>query len=79
MSLDPESAGPANIFIKVLLDKKYALPYKVVDSVVFHFLRFRAASSSSDAMNVDNGSDIGAAANGKLPVIVSTVPSLIQS
>jgi len=30
------------IVIKVLLDKKYALPYKVVDAMVFHFARFRA-------------------------------------
>ena len=37
-----ESAGAANIFIRVLLEKKYALPYKVIDGLVFHFLRFRA-------------------------------------
>lgn len=36
-----ESAGATNIFIRVLLEKKYALPYKVIDSLVFHFLRFR--------------------------------------
>ena len=33
--------GPNSLFIRVLLDKKYALPYKVVDALVFHFLRFR--------------------------------------
>ncbi|PWN37491.1 Bystin-domain-containing protein [Meira miltonrushii] len=33
-------AGPTSLFIRVLLDKKYALPYKVVDALVFHFLRF---------------------------------------
>ncbi|KAJ1943727.1 snoRNA-binding rRNA-processing protein, partial [Linderina pennispora] len=33
--------GPASVFIRILLDKKYALPYKVVDSLVFHFLRFK--------------------------------------
>lgn len=27
--------------MRVLIDKKYALPYKVVDGVVFHFIRFR--------------------------------------
>lgn len=36
-----ESAGACNIFIRVLLEKKYALPYKAVDALVFHFLRFR--------------------------------------
>lgn len=33
-------SGPTSLFIKVLLDKKYALPYKVVDAVVYHFMRF---------------------------------------
>lgn len=32
--------GAVSIFIRTLLDKKYALPYRVVDSVVFHFTRF---------------------------------------
>lgn len=34
-------SGAASLFIRVLLDKKYALPYKVVDAMVFHFVRFR--------------------------------------
>ncbi|KAF8473150.1 Bystin-domain-containing protein [Kalaharituber pfeilii] len=37
-----EYTGPSSIFIRVLLDKKYALPYKVVDSLVFHFMRFKS-------------------------------------
>lgn len=40
-SVSAESAGATNVFIRVLLEKKYALPYKVIDSLVFHFLRFR--------------------------------------
>ncbi|CAK1548565.1 unnamed protein product [Leptosia nina] len=32
--------GASSIFLRILFDKKYALPYRVVDSVVFHFLRF---------------------------------------
>ncbi|KAJ1336257.1 hypothetical protein BSLG_007485 [Batrachochytrium salamandrivorans] len=36
--------GPNSLFIRILLDKKYALPYKVIDSLVFHFLRFRGDS-----------------------------------
>ena len=31
--------GANSIFLRALLDKKYALPYRVVDAVVFHFLR----------------------------------------
>lgn len=42
-------SGPISLFIKVLLDKKYALPYKVVDSVVFHFMRFRTPKVASTA------------------------------
>ena len=33
--------GANSIFIRTLLDKKYALPYRVVDAVIFHFSRFR--------------------------------------
>ncbi|KAJ1018881.1 hypothetical protein NDA16_004684 [Ustilago loliicola] len=40
-----EYSGPTSLFIRVLLDKKYALPYKVVDSLVFHFLRFAEPNS----------------------------------
>ncbi|KAF9649319.1 cell adhesion protein byn-1 [Thelephora ganbajun] len=32
-------SGPNSLFIRILLDKKYALPYKVVDGLVFHFIR----------------------------------------
>ena len=41
-----EGAGTTNIFIRVLLEKKYALPFKVIDGLVFHFLRFRATVSA---------------------------------
>ncbi|KAF2496551.1 bystin [Lophium mytilinum] len=70
MSSDPDSAGPVNMFIRALLEKKYALPYKVVDALVFHFLRFRAATggnANGDAMAIDSEEAIGGVA--KLPVI----------
>ncbi len=35
-----EYAGTTSFFIRVLLDKKYALPYRVVDAFVENFLRF---------------------------------------
>ena len=35
-----EYSGINSFFIKVLLDKKYALPYRVVDALVEHFARF---------------------------------------
>lgn len=31
--------GANSIFLRTLLDKKYALPFRVVDAVVFHFVR----------------------------------------
>ncbi|KAJ3407416.1 hypothetical protein HDU80_008844 [Chytriomyces hyalinus] len=37
-----EYSGPNSLFIRILLDKKYALPYKVLDALVFHFLRFKS-------------------------------------
>lgn len=35
-----EYSGANSIFIKTLLDKKYALPFRVIDALVFHFVKF---------------------------------------
>ena len=32
--------GATSVFLRVLLDKKYSLPFRVVDAVVAHFYRF---------------------------------------
>ncbi|TFK74451.1 cell adhesion protein byn-1 [Pluteus cervinus] len=32
-------SGPNSLFIRVLIDKKFELPYKVIDALVFHFIR----------------------------------------
>lgn len=61
--------GATNIFIKALLDKKYALPYQVVDSLVFHFLRFRSvdpAAVTPESMEVSMSTS---SKDLKLPVI----------
>lgn len=65
-----EGGGATNIFIKTLLEKKYALPYQVIDALVFHFLRFRSIDPASvqagDAMSgIVKEGDVKA----KLPVI----------
>ncbi|KAK8080666.1 hypothetical protein PG997_008484 [Apiospora hydei] len=66
-----EAAGSTNVFIKTLLEKKYALPFQVLDALVFHFLRFR----SQDPASVKQGdvmmdiSEERAAIQHKLPVI----------
>lgn len=59
-----ESTGAVNTFIRVFLEKKYALPYKVIDALVFHFLRFRAADGSEDTAMGDGNSK-----GYKLPVL----------
>lgn len=35
-----EYCGTNSYFLKLLLDKKYALPYRVLDAVLSHFVRF---------------------------------------
>jgi len=62
-SFSTESAGATNVFIRVLLEKKYALPYKVIDGLVFHFLRFRATPAEGVNSNSLSAQDL------KLPVI----------
>jgi essential nuclear protein 1 len=61
MSAHTEAGGATNIFIKTLLEKRYALPYQTVDALVFHFLRFK--------MPMPGSMDAGDAIEGKLPVI----------
>lgn len=41
-------SGPNSLFIRILLDKKYALPYKVVDALVFHYIRLANSPRSAD-------------------------------
>ncbi|KAN0065226.1 snoRNA-binding rRNA-processing protein [Thecaphora frezii] len=45
-------SGPTSLFIRVLLDKKYALPYKVIDALVFHYLRFADPSQGVETDKV---------------------------
>lgn len=33
-------SGANSIFIRIFLEKRYALPYRVIDAAIFHFLRF---------------------------------------
>jgi len=46
--------GANSIFLRTLLDKKYALPYQAVDAVVYHFLRYalQLAFSADSAVDV---------------------------
>lgn len=67
-SVSTESAGATNVFIRVLLEKKYALPYKVIDSLVFHFLRFRVLATMSDSTAMNGNANLGLR-DLKLPVL----------
>lgn len=64
-----ESAASTNIFIKTLLDKGLALPYQVIDALVFFFLRFRSVDPASvkeaEAMDRPSENKIGR----QLPVL----------
>jgi essential nuclear protein 1 len=68
-SAGTEGGGATNLFIKTLLEKKYALPFQVIDALVFHFIRFRSVDPASvkegDAMDT---SGERAATRAKLPV-----------
>lgn len=37
-----EYNGANSIFLRLMLDKKYALPFRVLDALVAHFLSFRS-------------------------------------
>jgi essential nuclear protein 1 len=70
-----EGGGSTNVFIRVLLEKKYALPFKVIDALVFHFLRYRGDTPTplqgGDAMTGIQA-DVAAsrrATEAKLPVL----------
>ena len=64
-----ENAAATNVFIRVLLDKGLALPYQVIDALVFFFLRFRsvdpAAVKEAEAMERPSEAKIGR----QLPVL----------
>lgn len=34
-------SGANSIFLRLLIDKRYALPFRLLDALVFHFLAFR--------------------------------------
>lgn len=67
-SVSTESAGATNVFIRILLEKKYALPYKVIDSLVFHFLRFRVTLQGNETASGLEPLALGAK-DLKLPVL----------
>ncbi|KAG7191295.1 snoRNA-binding rRNA-processing protein [Scheffersomyces spartinae] len=41
------------VFIRVLIEKKYALPYQTIDELVFYFMRFRRVEAQEELMDVE--------------------------
>ena len=39
-------SGVTSLFMKVLIDKKYAMPYRVIDALVAHFMKFMSDTRS---------------------------------
>jgi essential nuclear protein 1 len=46
-------SGPRALFLRVLIDKKKDLPYKVIDEVVFHFIRVSNSRKHRDRADAD--------------------------
>ena len=47
-------SGGNSIFIRTLIEKRYALPFRVVDALVHHFIRYIKRSSSSFFLLLNN-------------------------
>ncbi|KAG5419519.1 ENP1 [Candida metapsilosis] len=62
--LQRDFSPATTVFIRVLIEKKYALPYQTLDELVFYFMRFRNAAQ--DQMQVDESEDKKAP---QLPVV----------
>ncbi|KAL2159004.1 hypothetical protein VTH06DRAFT_3035 [Thermothelomyces fergusii] len=48
-SQQSECVSATNYMLKVLLEKKYALPWQCVDALVFHFLRYASTAGSGES------------------------------
>ncbi|WEJ96333.1 snoRNA-binding rRNA-processing protein [Yamadazyma tenuis] len=63
--------SPAStVFIRVLVEKKYALPYQTLDDLVFYFMRFRKVEQQQVDMMIDTEANEGTKSNlPSLPVV----------
>ncbi|RCK65642.1 Essential nuclear protein 1 [Candida viswanathii] len=53
--LQRDFSPATTVFIRVLIEKKYALPYQTLDELVFYFMRFRNAAQ--EHMELDNAKE----------------------
>lgn len=52
--LEQEFSPAATVFIRVLIEKKYALPYQTIDDLVFYFMKFRIVTDNKSTFSLDN-------------------------
>jgi essential nuclear protein 1 len=55
--LEQEFSPAATVFIRVLIEKKYALPYQTIDDLVFYFMRFRIITDNKSSFTINNEMD----------------------
>lgn len=55
--LEQEFSPAATVFIRVLIEKKYALPYQTIDDLVFYFMRFRVVTDNKSSFTINNEMD----------------------
>ncbi|ODV95876.1 hypothetical protein PACTADRAFT_49316 [Pachysolen tannophilus NRRL Y-2460] len=53
------------VFIRILLEKKYALPYQTVDHLVFYFMNFRILNNNNNNNNNNMDMDMDMGINSK--------------
>lgn len=56
--LEQEYSPAATVFIRVLVEKKYALPYQTIDDLVFYFMRFRIVTDNKSSSSHDIMDDV---------------------
>ncbi|KAI1716571.1 bystin domain-containing protein [Ditylenchus destructor] len=44
--------GPNSYILRILIEKRYTLPFRAIDGLVFHFLRMRGVKSGQDGLPV---------------------------
>jgi essential nuclear protein 1 len=53
--LNLEFSPATTVFIRILLEKKYALPYQIIDNLVFYFMKFRIVKDSETLADANDG------------------------
>lgn len=52
--LEQDFSPASTVFIRVLIEKKYALPYQTIDDIVFYFMKFRIITDNKSSFTINN-------------------------